>query len=515
MNWSRHFVSLGGYGLHYRRMGQGPAVMGFHGSPQASLAIEGFARAAVAQGLSVIAPDTPGNGLSEALPGIDPEATDYAQKMLALADYLGLGRFGLYGFHTGAGTALVMSTLAPDRIAALACDGLPAWTPDERQELMAGYLPHFMPTFDGGHMAWLWARIEEQTMFFPWHVTKPENRMVYDMPPVAGLHANAMDFLDAGDAYRAPYRAAFAFRVDQFIDKVSAPLFIACTSTDPLRFHLDRSALAARQPQTFTTGPELVQAAAAFLAKHPGDVPPRTVASSAADRFGRMRGVIETCAQPIGWTGSLTGSGRPLVFIHDAGGSSRWAHQAIDLIAGKRPAISLDLPGHGLAAGPAQNSFPEIGALIQQIKDATATMGLDQPLFIGRGAGGLLALVLGGIAVDPPSDDPALRAEILAHGFPSLAPEWDGAHLVRAFRIARFEQLYNPWFKRDRHHRIFDGDLSPMAIHNRAIDLLHAQAHARQYAATIFATATPQASKILAGRVLAGQDWWREISELG
>ena len=70
MNWTRHFANVSGRQIHYRRIGTGPAVMALHGSPQSSRALDAVGQALAAKGLSVIAPDTPGNGLSAPLSGI-------------------------------------------------------------------------------------------------------------------------------------------------------------------------------------------------------------------------------------------------------------------------------------------------------------------------------------------------------------------------------------------------------------------------------------------------------------
>ncbi|WP_293528514.1 hypothetical protein, partial [Phenylobacterium sp.] len=49
-----------------------------------------------------------------------------------------------------------------------------------------------------------------------------------------------------------------------------------------------------------------------------------------------------------------------------------------------------------------------------------------------------------------------------------------GAHLIRAFRIASWERLFDPWHRRDPAHRIHrPSDLS--AVHARAVSLLLAQ----------------------------------------
>jgi hypothetical protein len=55
-----------------------------------------------------------------------------------------------------------------------------------------------------------------------------------------------------------------------------------------------------------------------------------------------------------------------------------------------------------------------------------------------------------------------------------FSPEWDGAHLIRAFRIASWERLFDPWYRRDPAHRIHrPSDL--LTVHARAVSLLRAQ----------------------------------------
>ena len=51
---------------------------------------------------------------------------------------------------------------------------------------------------------------------------------------------------------------------------------------------------------------------------------------------------------------------------------------------------------------------------------------------------------------DPPLADAQLSAEICAQGLPSLAPDWHGGHLSRAWHMCRDARLFHPWFRRDR-----------------------------------------------------------------
>ena len=66
----RHFCQIGGRWLHYRRMGQGPAVLLMHQTPQSSQTLEPLMRL-LAPYCTAIAVDTPGFGQSEPLPQAD------------------------------------------------------------------------------------------------------------------------------------------------------------------------------------------------------------------------------------------------------------------------------------------------------------------------------------------------------------------------------------------------------------------------------------------------------------
>ncbi|WP_197272449.1 alpha/beta hydrolase, partial [Brevundimonas sp. AAP58] len=269
----RGFVTVDGRRVLIRRYGRGPAVLVIHGSPQSSRAVEAVCRAIAARGLTALAPDTPGAGASDPLPIADPDSADFARALHRLTETLGLSRVGLYGFHTGAATAASFAALFPNSTAALVCDGLPAWTEAERARFLADYLPPFQPAWDGSHMAWLWARMEAQTVFFPWHSTDPAERMAMAVSSPEHIHANAMDLLATGDAYRPVYRAAFTFRAEAVADRLPPHSLIACAASDILAAHLDRPALAGRGV-ILPDIPALHAAAAEHLAAHPGALAP-------------------------------------------------------------------------------------------------------------------------------------------------------------------------------------------------------------------------------------------------
>lgn len=474
MEATRHFVDVDGRRVFYRRMGRGPAVLLIHGSPQSSRAVLAQARACAAKGLCAIAPDTPGAGRSEPLPLPEPTSAEYARALAAFADRLGLGHMALYGFHTGAATACAFAALFPARTTAVAFDGLPAWTESERSSLLAHYLPPFEPRWDGSHMTWAWSRMEEQTVFFPWYQSTADARMAYTVPPREGVHANCMDLLDAGDAYRAVYGAAFTFRAQEWLPRLAAPALMASSRADPLCAHLQREPLRGRGV-VFDTAAAQLDACAAHLAQHPGDEAPTPVNSD-------LRGFVPIGSEYIAWHrhgwDDMAGTGRGgappsvRVQLHCAGGSGA------DFVPGPWPSLSIDLPGHGDSAEGWSKAPARLENWTDAIEAACTALRVQDIDVVGAGLGAMVGneLVRRGRAnqcreFPAPIFDPAQTPL----GSLSLTPEWDGAHLVRAFRIARWERLFAPWNLRDpAHARLPHADLDPAAVHGRAVCLLKA-----------------------------------------
>ncbi|MGX6648785.1 alpha/beta fold hydrolase [Maricaulaceae bacterium MS644] len=237
----RGAVRVKGRAVHYRRAGKpgAPVVILLHGSPESASAL--FAVAAALEGrFDVIGFDTPGNGLSDPLDVSDPYADDYARALFAFMDVMGVERAGLYGFHTGAGTAMSAALLAPERVAALALDGYAVWTPQERDDLLARYCVVHTPVWDGSHLARIWARLEEQLIFFPWNTPRLDARMDLAPTPIEVRLRRLRDWLTAWESYPAPYRAAFNRDGHVGPDRTGVPTLLGAQARDPLSTHLVR-----------------------------------------------------------------------------------------------------------------------------------------------------------------------------------------------------------------------------------------------------------------------------------
>lgn len=485
----RAYALVNGRRVHYRRWGKGPAVLAIHGSPQSSRTMETLGLRLAAAGFSVIAPDTPGNGLSSPLtiPGA-ATTIDYAQALLDFADQLGLGRFAVYGFHTGAAIACTLAVRNPERVTALAGDGLPAWSEVERQSILQGYLPRFEPSWDAAHMAWLWARLEEQTVFFPWQLADDLHRMDYDVSGVQHLHANALDLLESGDHYRKSYHAAFTFEAADWLPRLRTPALIAAMALDPLAEHYQRPCFAQTPTRVFEQAADMHAAIEQLFLQYPGDAAD-TLPACGADEYGLSSGWVGEPGKALAWTGNIFSAPepdglRPLVLLHDAGGSQRVFQSCLGDLARQRAVVALDLPGHGCSDRRTEDAPASVAAIAEEIAAACARLGLHSYDVAGLHLGGQVAAWLvnqghanSGATLGVSRVEGAEQEDWCAQYAPSLQPEFDGAHLLRAFRVARWERLFFPWFKRQRGHAINPAaNLEASDVHLRARDLLRAGA---------------------------------------
>jgi pimeloyl-ACP methyl ester carboxylesterase len=420
-----------------------------HGSPQSSRALAGLGAAVAAAGLCAIMPDTPGAGHSDPLPAGDLTIADLADALTGFADAIGLRRFALYGTHTGAAIACAFAARHPHRVTTLVLDGLAAWTDSERAAYRQDYAPPFIPSWDGAHLTWLWSRMEAQSLFFPWHQQTTKTWRGVDLSPPWHLHRNAMDMLDSGDAYRPIYQASLAFDPSEFLP-VSPPTQMLMLESDVLRTHAARPALAHLPAQFFDQTPELWRAVAAAVAQRPGDTVP-------------------TLPTPtMFWRGTLNGQGKPLVLLHPAGASSRVFDTEISAI---RPLLAFDLPGHGFNESEMPATADNVAALV---KTQCHALGLDHFTVAGKRFGAIIAAAMAdekisAATISPPSTAP----DVAARGAIDLTPEWDGSHLLRAWRVAWRQAIFNPWYNTTAAPNPAP-DLNPATIHAAAIDLLRA-----------------------------------------
>ncbi len=488
----RHFITIRGeFGprqVHYRRGGAGPVVLLLHQSPQSSREMEPLIRA-WSQSFTVIAPDSPGYGLSQPLqragqPVTSASIDEFAAATLEFAAALGLQRFGIYGFHTGASIAVALADRHASRVTAVAANGLVVLTAEERAAILRDYLPAFIPEWDGSHLAWLWARMREQTLFFPWHDRRAATRMTFDGPPPERLQEGLQEFLAAGPGYHVAYGAAFSDRAELRLPTLSVPLLITATARDPLAAHLGRIGARSATVQVVPSADSSAALALslAHLARHPGDAGPLAAPSAGLSEYlgspGRQVRVHRTAAR-------VGGPDQTVILLHAPAGSGESLQALAAELAAYAAVLAVDLPGHGASDPPLAETAG--GALAGTVRQLTAALqpslsnrasvvialGSSAPVGIelARALGPLTRLIL----LSPPTWSRADADAWRSHGLPPLTPVWAGGHLLEAWHLVRDSRLFAPWFRRESGAiRPGEPDLDEVGIQREVRELLRA-----------------------------------------
>ncbi len=434
---SRHYLTINGRRVHYRRAGKGPPVLLIHQSPRSSAEYEAQMLKWGAH-FTCIAPDTPGFGQSMPLAKAEPDINDFADAVAEFVTAMGLDKVPAYGFHSGAFILITALRRHPALFSAIAAGGYGQWTDEERAAFGENYLPPFLPTSYGEHLIWAWNRVLEQSWFFPWYDARPQTRMPRANDNPQEVDAVVREILDAGDSFRLGYAAVLLAKRDiPSAEELTAPVLITAYDGDPMQSHIDRLGKLPThwEARKVRTAEDQQSQSLAFLQKH-ACVSPETYAEDAD------RGFVPVCLGSfnglIHWQGKR---GSKALKLAPPGSEA-------DLIeAGE--AIAIDPPGHGLSS-PWQGAAPTDWPNWQQVINAAALeLGTQHIVF-----------------PDLPSGD-------VDRLYPDLTPDRFGAYLVKAWAKVRAERFFAPWYEANAGNALsFDpADLTPekLALHHRAL----------------------------------------------
>ena len=218
----RAFVEIEGRQIHFRYEGAGPPIILLHPSPNSSKMMIPLAKL-LSEDFTVIAPDTPGYGLSDAFFEELDSLYDYVPVFRQFFKTLGLEKFALYGTATGAQLAIAYAISHPEDISHLFLDNAAHFKDEQRDAIVSNYFPDFTPHQDGSHLNKIWYLIRQMFLFFPWCDPKSENRLTMNFPPASVLNMVAMDFLQAGANYHLAYRGAFFHEKAENVQKLKVP----------------------------------------------------------------------------------------------------------------------------------------------------------------------------------------------------------------------------------------------------------------------------------------------------
>lgn len=216
---TKHFISLPGRRVFFRKIGSGPILVIIHMSPLDSSHVLALANG-LKHDFTCILPDSPGYGKSDPLPVDQPSIADYAEALYELLKALSVDECYVYGSHTGAKIALVLGDAHPDLVKGVGLDGLRITSKEQREQRKSGYAPRITPVTDGSHLQTTWQRVIETSK--AWFVPNPDTP---NLPQLINLMRSE---LAAKPWYGQAYSAAFAFDPMPTLEKYAGEaLFIA------------------------------------------------------------------------------------------------------------------------------------------------------------------------------------------------------------------------------------------------------------------------------------------------
>ncbi len=181
----------------------------------------------------VIAPDFIGNGDS-AKPDARVDIATLARDTVALADAIGVGKFDLWGTHTGALIALEVAIQAPDRVGRVILEAPPLLEPAFTADLLANYFPELKPDGWGLYLQQAWNMRRDMFLFWPWYRAKRAAARPLAIPQPGFLHDWTIGLLTSGATYHRTYRAAFEYDTRARLPLLRRPALICAGPADML-----------------------------------------------------------------------------------------------------------------------------------------------------------------------------------------------------------------------------------------------------------------------------------------
>jgi len=480
----KHYVSVNGRRVHYLRHGVGPVLVLLHASACSAKVMRDHI-ACFGQKFTVIAPDTPGFGLSDLLPMESVTTEDLADALAETLDALGIQQVSVYGRHTGAQIAVEFAARHPHRCAMALSDGFPIYTVQERERRLANYLPPIVPSFDGSHLLWLWFRYREQHVFWPWNAQDAAHRADTEVPDVHFLHRGVVEMLEAGDGYRIGYATAYRHRGLDACADLTVPVCFAGRPGDSQ----------GHTPQMMPPGSwtdmlprnkhESMAVELDILGRHlpQGEAPEAPVCGPIAGRTTTQYIDIDGNQVLVRSMGPIHQQA-PLVLLHHAPGSSALLDELVCELGPHMPAIAFDLPGHG-ESDRFEDQPIDVGHWAQTSVKILAALGVETFHLYGHNAGAMVAVEMAhavptrvkSLTLDGPMClSPAQRtawASKWLEGVDPVAPVWDGTHLLRIWHMRRDMGLWWPWFeKHHAHQKTGMPHIDPQAIHLEVREML-------------------------------------------
>ena len=225
--------------IHYRRAGDGPPLLLLHQTANCSGSYEPLIPF-LAPFYRVIAPDTPGFGMSDWPSHTGYTIADYASCFVAFMRSLGIERASIFAHHTGASFACEMAAAHPEMVDKLVLNGTPYWA--NAVEEFLNVVDRLDIKEDGSHLMEVWELISGR--LWP-SFQKPLSREMLE-----ALNNEVIWKLMSGERFIEAYTAISYYDVMSRLPMIQAPTLVMSGEDDILRDTVDPVAAKIRRART-------------------------------------------------------------------------------------------------------------------------------------------------------------------------------------------------------------------------------------------------------------------------
>ncbi|MFT5033445.1 MAG: haloalkane dehalogenase [Bermanella sp.] len=226
----KSYIDLDDGQMHYRSAGRPelPLLIMLHQSPSSSIMFEAL-MTELHQYFYILAPDTPGFGMSDPLTG-PVTVKAYAAAINAFMRALNVSHAAVFGHHTGAAIAVQLACDFPTQVNSLALSG-PTLLSDALKTALPEKAKAFAETEDGSHLLAMWQRMR----------AKEPNA------PLALCLRETLLGLAVGAAYPDAYGAVIEQDFESKLRALELPTLVFSGDGDPLYSQLDAALAACKQ----------------------------------------------------------------------------------------------------------------------------------------------------------------------------------------------------------------------------------------------------------------------------